>query len=210
MEMTAGKWIVEIGELAGMRKAESEHVKAMLSRQCDESRLAYGKLKTKQQRQCVFIGTTNEQAYLIDDTGNRRFLPVRTGRIDVEAIDRDRDQLWAEAAHCEAKGEAIYLPKELSGSMRATQLEREIYDEWEGPISVWLDETFPAQWASERDQKTTVLDVATSALTLDKVRLGSAEQKRVAKCLRKCGWEMAHRSNGKRFWRRSEAGGLPL
>jgi hypothetical protein len=111
IEQTSGKWIVEAGELKGMREADS--LKALLSKQVDRARLAYGKQPVEQPRHFIVIGTSNKSKPLSDPTGNRRFWPVGIGQFDVEAIRRDRDQLWAEAAHREAQGVSIRLPESL-------------------------------------------------------------------------------------------------
>src|SRR6185436_7521750 len=103
MESTVGKWIVEAGEMNGMGKADVASLKACLSRQRDEARMAYGHKSTRVFRQFVIIGTINEKAgYLRDATGNRRFWPVRVQRFDLARLRADRDQLWAEAAEAEA------------------------------------------------------------------------------------------------------------
>jgi len=112
IEGHAGKWICEIADLQGKRKAEVERVKAALSRQVDRARLAYARLPVEVPRQCIFVGTTNGQKYLVDQTGNRRFWPIRVTRVDIEGLRRDRDQLWAEASVREAKGESIRLAAE--------------------------------------------------------------------------------------------------
>lgn len=204
MELTAGKWLVEIGELAGMKRGDVEHVKALLSRQADEARLAYDRMKKRRPRQCIFIGTTNETNYLIDETGNRRFLPVRAGRIDVPALRRDRDQLWAEAAHFEAQGESLMLPRDIQDALKRVQREREIEDEWLNPIHAWLDENFPPQSDPFKDNRTTILAVASSAVSLEKGRLDSVAQKRIAKSLKRCGWAIVSKSNGKNWWGRAK------
>lgn len=127
IENTAGKWIVEYGELEGIRKAEGEHVKRMLSRQVDEARLAYGRLVSVRPRQWIAIGTTNDDSYLKSFNGNRRFWPVKCGAIDLEGLARDRDQLWAEAAHREAQADAsIRLPKGFWATARELQDERTV------------------------------------------------------------------------------------
>ena len=113
IEQTSGKWIVEVAELQGMSKREVERIKAHLSSQKDTARLAYGRTTSEAKRQFVFVGTTNSDTYLRDTTGNRRYWPVRVQRFDVDAIERDRDQLWAEAAQREAEGASIRLPEEL-------------------------------------------------------------------------------------------------
>ena len=144
MEQTANKWIVEIGELAGMRRSEVEHVKALLSRQVDEARLAYGRRTEKRPRQFIFIATTNKSNYLLDPSGNRRFWPVKVGlngEINCDAIVRDRDKLWAEASAREALGEAVHPDAAMSEKLAEQQKQREISDEWDGLIRAWLDES---------------------------------------------------------------------
>ena len=204
MELTGDKWIVEIGELAGMGKADIEHVKAMLSRQCDESRMSYGRYREEQPRQFIFVGTTNEPTYLIDETGNRRYLPVKVGEIDIEALKRDRDQLWEEAAACEAKGEAIYIrDAELTETLKTAQRDREIHDVLEGKLAEWLDKKFPeaddelARMTGEKVQETTIGDAVEGLI--EKGQRGnsdSATQKRIARCMRKRGWGRGPKRTG--------------
>ena len=128
IEQIGGRWIVEMGELKGMRRGEVEHVKSTLSRRVDKARLAYGRMPVEQPRQCVFFGTTNDSAYLRDMTGNRRFWPVKVDRFDLKALRRDRDQLWAEAAALEAQGESIRLPEHLWAVAGEHQAAREHMD----------------------------------------------------------------------------------
>lgn len=128
MERTAGRWLVELAELKGLRRGAVEHVKSMLSRRVDKARLAYGRLTTEQPRQCVFFGTTNDSQYLRDMTGNRRFWPVKVNRFDLELLRRDRDQLWAEAAAREGRGASIRLPENLWAVAGEQQDSREIGD----------------------------------------------------------------------------------
>jgi predicted P-loop ATPase len=130
IEQLQGKWIVEAAEMSGMKRADIEHVKAFLSRQVDRSRLAYGRNTTEQPRQSIVIGTTNSSKYLKDLTGNRRFWPVTVETIDVAAIERDRDQLWAEAAAREEEGASIRLDPLLWDAASAEQQERTVDDPW--------------------------------------------------------------------------------
>ena len=103
----AGKWIVEATELAGLRRGDIEAMTAFVSRQVDPARRGY-----PTPRQCAFVGTTKAPVFL-KDSESRRYWPVRAGKFDAAAIARDRDQLWAEAAAAEAKGESIRLDRKL-------------------------------------------------------------------------------------------------
>jgi predicted P-loop ATPase len=113
IECLRGRWIIEASEMSGMRRADIGHLKSFLSRQMDRGRMAYGHIVSEVPRQCVIVGTTNDLEYLRDTTGNRRFWPVRCKGFDIEALRRDRDQLWTEAAAREATGVSIRLAKEL-------------------------------------------------------------------------------------------------
>lgn len=130
MEAIGGKWIIEAAELAGMGKRSSEQLKAMLSRSFDKGRAAYGRISEQRDRQCVFFATHNPDKganqYLMDQTGNRRFWPVECGKIDLEALKRDRDQLWAEASFREARGDNIRLDPSLYHLAAGEQNKRKV------------------------------------------------------------------------------------
>ena len=139
IEQTAGKWLVEMAELSGIRKGEVEPVKAMLSRTSDRARLAYGKRAADVPRQFILFGTTNDSTYLRDQTGNRRFWPVKVGKIDLHGLQRVRDQLWAEAAFREALGEPIELPEALYDAAAHEQAQRMMADPWEERLAPALE-----------------------------------------------------------------------
>jgi predicted P-loop ATPase len=97
-EQILGVWIVELDELEAVtRAADLVHVKAFLSRRKDKFRLPYARRSQPHPRQCIFGATTNRGTWMRDETGGRRWWPVRCGTIDIDALQQDRDQLWAEA-----------------------------------------------------------------------------------------------------------------
>ncbi|MFG0291725.1 MAG: VapE domain-containing protein [Phycisphaerales bacterium JB050] len=128
IEAVKGKWIVEAGELKGMRKSEAGALKSMLSRRRDRARMAYGREPLDLPRQCVIFGSTNEDRYLKDTTGNRRYWPIRCGVLKVAALAGVRDQVWAEAVHREAEGESIRLDPALYPKAAEAQGERQEVD----------------------------------------------------------------------------------
>jgi len=150
-EAMAGIWLYEIADLTGMRKAEIDHVKSFASRKVDRARPAYGRFRVDRARRTVFFATTNDDEYLKSQTGNRRFWPVVIGKVNLAALARDRDQLWAEAATREAEGESISLPERLWGAAGEEQDRRREGDEWLEPIAQYL--------AAKKATDVTVLDV---------------------------------------------------
>lgn len=131
IEALQGRWIIEDSELSGfMGGARAERVKAALTRASDRARLAYAHIGTELPRQCVIIGSTNSDQFLSDPTGNRRVWPVKVRAFDIDKLRADRDQLWAEAAVREAKGESIRLRRELWGVAAIEQEGRIVDDPW--------------------------------------------------------------------------------
>jgi predicted P-loop ATPase len=129
-----GKWIIELSELATLNRATFESIKAFISRQVEQYRPAYGRKDITEPRRCVFAGTTNREDYLRDATGNRRFWPVRTGNIDLEAVRRNRDQLWAEAVAAYQRNEPWWLDDKTEKMAAQEQSERGEDDPWTVPI----------------------------------------------------------------------------
>jgi len=138
IERTLGKWIIEASDLAGKRKSDNEHLKAMLSRQVDgPARMAYARIPVERRRQFILVGTTNStNDYLSDSTGSRRYWPVPIEGFQVDEIVAVRDQLWAEAAHREQLGESIRLHPSLWPAAGAEQERRTSADAWEEIIRV--------------------------------------------------------------------------
>lgn len=134
-----GVWIIELGEMSVLGASEVESLKAFASRQVDRIRAPYARITEDLPRQCIFIGSTNRSGYLRDQTGNRRFLPICTGTINLDGIVEDRDQLWAEAAHREANGEALELPQDVWAAAAEHQEDRLVEDPWVDLIRAFLE-----------------------------------------------------------------------
>lgn len=139
MEALLGRWMVEAGELQGMRRGDTDALKGILSRTTDKSRLSYDRTVTELPRQCVIVGTTNSAQYLKDHSGNRRFWPIRTGTVDLPAIAMDRDQLWAEAVHREASGASIRLDPALYTVAAEAQQARLLDDPFADVLTPFLE-----------------------------------------------------------------------
>jgi predicted P-loop ATPase len=150
-EQVQGVWIMEVGELAGMRKAEAETIKLYISKQVDRFRPAYGRRLQEFPRQCIFIGTTNESQFLRDTTGNRRFWVVDTPNEPTKDMWTDLtaetiQQIWGEAVEIYRKGEKLYLPKKLEAVAREVQQTYEEENPRAGIVADYLDRLLPEGW----------------------------------------------------------------
>lgn len=184
MESTAGKWIVEAGELKGMSRGDIHALKGYMSRQSDEARMAYGRKRKKMLRQFVIIGTTNETAdYLKDTTGNRRFWPVRIGKFDIDKLRTDRDQLWAEATVRDAAKESIRLDESLYGAAAIEQEDRRAEDS----IEILLADAFDGITGK------IAITEAWKILGIDNRPLTTDETARFGAAMRRLGWERVQR-----------------
>lgn len=152
LEQIQGAWLIEIAELAGLRKAEVEAIKHFISKQEDTFRAAYARVAETYQRQCVFIGTTNSRDFLRDPSGNRRFMPVaikpeRATLCVFEDLDEERvGQIWAEAVQLYRKGEPLYLSGEAEKVARQEQVRHSETDERAGIIEAYMDRKLPERW----------------------------------------------------------------
>lgn len=151
LEQIQGAWLIEIAELAGLRKAEVEAIKHFITKQEDMFRAAYGRTSETHKRQCVFFGTTNKRDFLKDPSGNRRFLPIDTCGDDItkrvfDMTDEEVDQIWAEAVHLFKAGEKLYMNKEEEGFARDEQGRHSESDERRGLIENYLEVKLPEDW----------------------------------------------------------------
>jgi predicted P-loop ATPase len=152
-EQVQGVWIVEVGELAGMRKAEVETIKLYISKQVDRFRPAYGRRLQEFPRQCIFIGTTNEEQFLRDPTGNRRFWVVETPNEPTNELwdEMTEDvvrQIWAEAVELYRKGEKLYLPRDIEKMAREVQERYEEENPKAGIVAEYLEKLLPEDWGT--------------------------------------------------------------
>jgi predicted P-loop ATPase len=209
-----GVWIVEIAELDAMSRAEVSRIKAFLTRTTDRFRPPYGRYTVEVPRQCVFAGTVNLDTYLRDETGNRRFWPLRCGTIDIEALARDRDQLWAEAVHRFREGAIWWIDDPaLLAVAREEQDRRYQADAWEDLIEHWLThETRTVSdgftdYGNARSESVprpeplrdvSVGEILREAIGLEPARWTRGDQMRVSAYLKANGWE--------RYRRRDEGG----
>jgi len=153
LEQIQGSWLIELGELAGLRRADVDAIKHFVSKREDRFRVAYGKRVEHFPRRCVFFGTTNEEDFLRDVTGNRRFWVVNCkgarGRIDFQTYLTPATvaQLWAEAKERYAQGEPLYLAEDgLEEEARIIQDKHLEKDERSGLVSEYLERELPTNW----------------------------------------------------------------
>lgn len=190
-----GKWLVEVSEMHVFTKAEAAQLKAFITRTHERYRPPWGRMEVNEARQSVFIGTTNRESYLRDETGARRFWPVKVGTIDAERLAEDRDQLFAEAVEEFRAGATWWPDKDFERKHIAPeQAERYEADAWEEPIRIWLSEI----------SETTIKQVAHGALQIEPKNLGRAEQNRIAAVLEMLGWRRGPREAGRRPWVRCD------
>ena len=196
-EQLDGIWMHENADLAGMKRAEVEHVKAFASRQVDRARPAYGRFREGRPRRSIEWGTTNNKEYLLSQTGNRRIWPLQTGTVDIEALKNDRDQLLGEAAAYEAASESITLDPSLWGDARDAQDQRRVADPWEDLLDP-MPETKEDQYSTRRTivhksddgyERVASADVLTYILQIPKAQQSSAHGQRLAPAMERVGWD---------------------
>lgn len=193
LQALRGLLICEMAELKAVRGAHSvEAVKAFLTSRTDRYRDSYGHTVGAWPRRCVFAGSVNPTAglgYLTDPTGARRFWPVPVGRPDVRALERDRDQLWAEAVSAYRAGEPWHPSADLTARLEAVQDERTEYDEATTQVLVWL-ESPAARELVRRQGGVTITDVATGALSVSRDRVDQRITTRVGIALSGLRWRV--------------------
>jgi predicted P-loop ATPase len=190
-----GKWVIEIGEMHAMSRAESAQLKAFITRQVERYRPSFGRYEVIEPRQCVFIGTTNKETYLKDETGGRRFWPVKVGDIDINGLAEDRDQIFAEAVHLYHEGTAWWPDRAFElQHIKPEQEARYDADCWEDLIENYLANA----------SKVTVGQVAKEAIGMEAAKIGTADQRRITAVMDRVGWKRDPKKDwkGNRWWTR--------
>lgn len=179
-------WILEASEMEFTRKAEINAIKRFLTLQVDITRLPYEKYDSVLPRRSIFIGSVNptDEGYLRDKTGNRRFWPVAVTTISLEALARDREQLFAEAVVRYRKGEKWWITDpSIKAIAMAEQALRVEGDAWDEIISNWLT-------VNNVQEILTTEYIAMAALNLPKHRIGRTEKSRLCNAMRAAGYTM--------------------
>jgi predicted P-loop ATPase len=188
-----GKWLIEIGELSAMSRAETNAIKTFVTRQTERYRPPYGREEVIAPRQCLFIGTTNAKTYLKDETGGRRFWPIEAGRIDIQGLARDRDQLFAEAVELYRNGAHWWPHRDFEREhIKPEQDARFEDDAWQQPV---------AEFVAAKD-RTTVMEVARDGLHIDTGKVSKVEQARIKAALHQLKWRQGSKTNAGTIWLR--------
>ncbi len=198
VDQMMGKWIIELGELASIRGKENEFIKSFFTRQVDRVRMSYERRTEDFPRQSIFIGSTNASEYFSDETGNRRYWPVRISGTDRKWLTDNRDQIWAEAMVRYQLGEKLYLTQELEEVAKGEQEKRFEVDEWEHEIKAIVSKNPKGSFNS------TELWRAIN-ITDGSGHPGMSDTKRIGKIMRRIGFERTVlRENGDRVrkWRK--------
>ncbi|MGE0310032.1 MAG: VapE domain-containing protein [Lautropia sp.] len=190
MSAIRGKWLHEFAEMGSLARSETSRQKSFLARQVDEFRPVFARREIRCPRQVVFAGSTNEWQWQQDPTGGRRFWPVEvTGQIDVEALARARDDLFAEAYEAYQAGERFWpTPDEQREWFDPQQLQREREDAFADLIQDWLDNLSRPEFV--------LVDVLSEALKLDAARMTRDVMTRAGTILKKLGCKRRERRNG--------------
>ena len=175
----AGVWCVELGDLASMKRADIDKVKAFITRKVDRFRPPYGKNVIEAARSSIIVATTNLDDWSKDDTGGRRFWSVQCdGAIDLDGIAAVRDQIWAEAVARYRAGEQWWLSDDEAELARDEVAARYLGDPWESPILQDI----------ENKAEVTVEYLLTNVLAVQRARQTQSHQVRVGRILRRYGW----------------------
>lgn len=211
-EALHGSWIVEWAELSAARKADIESMKQFISKRDDRYRKAYARRVTDNPRQCVFAGTTNDDEFLRDYTGNRRFWPIQTNaamatKSVFDDLPKERDQIWAEAVVLFKNHEPLYLDAALQATAQEVQEEHTYRSVREDIVREYLDRKIPENWKDmsqferkvwlddadnegkvQRD-RVCLLEIWVEALGGNRLQFSNSDQRELKAIMDRIGWE---------------------
>lgn len=193
-----GKLIGEIGELRGFRRVEQEAIKAFISRTHEEWVEKYEARATVMPRRLMFLGTTNILEFLEDDTGNRRWLPLTVGCVDVSGIREAMTQLWAEAREAYELVGVDWGAEKLAAKAHADHMVR---DTWEEVLGKWLDTPSEVDGTTPGDGIVRSSDALIFALGFDPKQIKRSDEMRAASVLKALGMRQTVVRNGQRVVR---------
>lgn len=223
-EALHGSWIVEWAELSAARKADIESMKQFISKRDDRYRKAYARRVTDNPRQCVFAGTTNDDEFLRDYTGNRRFWPIQTDaalatKSVFDDLPKERDQIWAEAVVLYKNHEPLYLDASLQAKAQEVQEEHTYRSVREDIVREYLDRKLPENWKdmSQFERKVwlddannegietreciSLLEIWVEALGGERLNFSNQDQRELKAIMDHIGWPKgkAPRQRGREF-----------
>jgi len=175
----AGKWFYELSELDSFKKAENTRIKAFLTSRIDNFRPPFGRHVIERPRQTILVGTTNEDQFLNDPTGSRRFVPIRATRVDIAWLKENRDQIWAEAVVRYKAGEVWYYSGDSAARLARESVAFQQEDVWEPTVYEYVVRT--------KAPVVYVFDVLTSALNIEVARITRQDKMRVLHILKDLG-----------------------
>jgi predicted P-loop ATPase len=189
LQLFPGKMLIDISEMHSFSKAEVGRIKSIISTPSDRYRESYGRYAADHPRQCVFAGTTNRDDWNTSDTGATRFWPVACGQIDTAWIEREREQLFAEAVARIQDGECHWDVPE--GDARDLVDERRARDPWEEQVMLWCD---ARPWVL-------IEDILTTCVGLELKKCSPMEANRIRSILRANGYRRVSIREGHKIFK---------
>lgn len=217
-----GKWVIEIPELHQFfnSRVDATKLKAFLTTQVEQYTPKFGRREAVEPRQCVFIGTTNKEVFLRDETGNRRFWPIKCGTIDIDALIRDRDQLIGEAVLNYQNGGLAYPDREFERKYFYPEQDARYEDDaWESALATWdftdITRDEVGKPIYHKDPQTGdlvpaprtllhepyyLIEIASGALGIEPDKLAKGTEMRLSKALEAMRWRRQTKTNRGRPW----------
>jgi predicted P-loop ATPase len=185
--VSTGNWLVELSELASLKRGDVESVRAFITNKEDQIRLPYGRTVEAFPRRCVFVGTTNALQPLTDQEGNRRFWVVSVGIVDTQALLAEREQLWAEALYAYRSGEEWWLDRAQQAQADEEAKAYLVEDAVEMALTQWLSEQ------KTKPEFLTAMTVATKALLKPPGAVTNVDLQSISRAMARMGFQRSRR-----------------